>query len=289
MAPADEIAKFRGMYKIGWDKLREQRHAKQIELGIMDKAWALSPRPPEVKAWDDLTPKEQDRFDHIMAIYAAVIAHMDKAVGRLVETLKQRGQLDNTLILFMSDNGANAESGPNGRLEGRNPGATKTTVFEGQSWATLSNTPLRRYKHFNHEGGISTPLIAHWPAQIKTPGELRYQPGHLIDVMATCVEVAGAKYPAEFKGQQIRPMEGRSLIQRSQTSPLSATQFIGSMKVTPRSAPAIGNLCALALMGLGSFTISRPIAPNCTISPMKSLTLRAIWPPNGTLGLSVRM
>ena len=212
MAPPDEIAKFRGKYKIGWDKLREQRHAKQIELGIMDKAWPLSPRPEEVKAWDILTPGQQDHFDHIMAIYAAVVAHLDAAVGRLVETLKQRGVLDNTMILFMSDNGANAESGPNGRLEGKNPGATGSIVFEGQSWATLSNTPLRRYKHFNHEGGISTPLIAHWPAQIKTPGELRHQPGHLIDVMATCVELSGAKYPAEIKGQAILPMEGRSLV-----------------------------------------------------------------------------
>ena len=220
MAPTDEIAKFRGKYKMGWDKLREQRHAKQIELGIMDKAWALAPRPQEVKAWGALTPEEQDRFDHIMAIYAAVVAHMDAAVGRLVATLKQRGQLDNTLILFMSDNGANAESGPHGRLEGKYPGATGSAVFEGQSWATLSNTPLRRYKHFNHEGGISTPLIAHWPAQIKTPGELRHQPGHLIDVMATCVALSGAHYPTEFKGQAIQPMEGRSLLPAFANQPI---------------------------------------------------------------------
>ena len=219
-APLDEIAKFRGKYKIGWDKLREQRHAKQIELGIVDKAWPLSPRPSEVKAWDRLTPVEQDRFDHIMAIYAAVVAHMDVAVGRFVEALRQRGVLDNTLILFMSDNGANAESGPDGKLNGTPPGSAKSEVFEGQSWATLSNTPLRRYKHFNHEGGISTPLIAHWPAQIKTPGELRQQPGHLVDIMATCVDVAGAKYPAEFKGQVIQPMEGRSLVPAFANQPI---------------------------------------------------------------------
>ena len=211
-APQDEIAKFRGKYRIGWDKLREQRHAKQIELGIVDKAWPLSPRPELVKAWDSLTPEQQDRFDHIMAIYAAVVAHMDMAVGRLVAALKQRGLLDNTLILFLSDNGANAESGPDGKLNGQSPGSAQSDVFEGQSWATLSNTPLRRYKHFNHEGGISTPLIAHWPARIKTPGALRQQPGHLIDIMATCVEVASATYPAEFKGQVIQPMEGRSLV-----------------------------------------------------------------------------
>jgi arylsulfatase len=180
----------------------------------------LSPRPPAVEAWDHLTPAEQDRFDHIMAIYAAVVAHMDRAVGRLVEALRDRKVLDNTLILFLSDNGANAESGPNGRLEGNLPGATQSVVFEGQSWATLSNTPLRRYKHFNHEGGIATPLIVHWPERIKTPGELRKQPGHLVDIMATCVDVAGTKYPKEFGGHPILPMEGKSLTPALDNKPI---------------------------------------------------------------------
>jgi arylsulfatase len=220
MAPQEEIATFRGKYAAGWDRLRERRHAKQIELGVVDEAWALSPRPPAVKPWADLTPAEQDRFDHIMAIYAAVVAHMDRAVGRFVTALRERKVLDNTLILFLSDNGANAESGPNGRLEGNVPGATKSVVFEGQSWATLSNTPLRRYKHFNHEGGIATPLIVHWPEHVKTPGRLRKQPGHLVDIMATCVDVAGAKYPAEFRGQPILPMEGKSLMPALDNRPI---------------------------------------------------------------------
>jgi arylsulfatase len=211
-APQEEIAKFRGKYKAGWDKLREQRHAKQIDLGIVDKAWPLSPRPENVKAWDSLTPEQQDRFDHIMAIYAAVVAHMDTAVGRLVDALKQRGVLDNTLIFFMSDNGGNAESGPEGKLNGKPPGGPDSDIFCGQSWATLENTPFRRYKHFNHEGGISTPLVVHWPAKIKDGGALRQQPGHLIDIMATCVDVGGAKYPAELNGKPIQPMEGRSLV-----------------------------------------------------------------------------
>src|SRR6476469_624735 len=120
----------------------------------------------------------------------------------------------------MSDNGGNAESGPNGRTEGTPLGSVKSTVFCGQSWATLSNTPLRRYKHFNHEGGIATPLIVHWPAQIKTPGELRQQPGHVVDIMATCVDVAGANYPAQFKGQPIPPMEGRSLLPAFSNQPI---------------------------------------------------------------------
>ena len=148
-----------------------------------------------------------------MAIYAAVLARMDAAVGRLVEGLKQRGVLDNTVILFLSDNGGNAESGPDGRLEGQVPGDAQSTVFCGQSWATLMNTPFRRYKHFTHEGGISTPLIVHWPSGIpdRLNGTLCHQPGHLVDIMATCVDLAGAAYPAEFDGQSIQPMEGVSL------------------------------------------------------------------------------
>jgi arylsulfatase len=220
MAPRDEIAKFRGKYKIGWDRLREQRYARQCELGIVDKAWALSPRPPAVDAWVHLTSAEQDRFDHIMAIYAAVVAHMDRSVGRFVDALRERKLLDNTLIFFLSDNGANAESGPKGRLEGKEPGGTQSVVFEGQSWATLSNTPLRRYKHFNHEGGIATPLIVHWPAQIRTPGALRKQPGHLVDIMATCVDVSGAKYPEQFNGKPILPLEGRSLLPALDNRPI---------------------------------------------------------------------
>ena len=218
-APLDEIARFRGKYKIGWDQLREQRRARAIEQGVVDKSWALSPRPPAVKAWDSLSPEQKDHFDHVMSIYAAVISHMDSAVGRLVDALKQRGVLDNTLILFMSDNGGNAESGPNGRLEGNPPGGPKSTVFEGQSWATLSNTPFRRYKHFNHEGGIATPLIVHWPDRIKTPG-LRSQPGHVIDLMTTCVDVSGATYPTQFDGNAILPMEGRSLLRAFDDKPI---------------------------------------------------------------------
>jgi arylsulfatase len=212
MAPPDEIAKFRGKYQLGWDKLRDQRHAKQIELGIVDKAWPLAPRPNVVPAWDALSAAEQDRFDHIMAIYAACVNHMDAAVGRLVEALRQRGVLDNTLILFLSDNGGNAESGPNGRLIGAAPGAAKSDVFCGESWAMLENTPFRRYKHFDHEGGIATPCIAHWPGRIKARGEIRQQAGHIIDIMATCVDIAGAKYPTSINNQAILPMEGKSLV-----------------------------------------------------------------------------
>lgn len=197
-------------------------------MGLIDKNWPLSPRLPAVPAWDTLTPQQKDRYDHIMAIYAAVVEHMDKDVGRLVDGLKQRGALDNTLILFLSDNGGNAESGPQGRLEGKNPGGPKSVVFVGQCWATLNNTPFVRYKHYTDEGGIATPLIAHWPQGIPKArdGQFEKQPGHIVDIMATCVDVAGAKYPTTFHGKPITPMQGVSLRPALTDNPLHRKQPI---------------------------------------------------------------
>ncbi len=212
-APADLIAKYRGKYKAGWDKLREVRYAKQIELGIIDPKWPMSPRPEEVKAWDSLTAEEQDRFDNVMAVYAAMIDGIDQSVGRMVAGLKERGMLDNTLILFMCDNGGNAEGGPNGVTQGEVIGSPDSHVLLGMSWATLNNTPLRRYKHFTHEGGVSSPFIAHWPAGIPAArmGQIENQPGHLIDVMTTVMDVTGTTYPSEFNHHRILPAEGVSL------------------------------------------------------------------------------
>lgn len=213
-APAEDIARWRGKFKAGWDKLREERYRRQIAGGLIDAKWPLSARPEDVPAWDSLSAEDQDRYDHLMAIYAAVIERMDKGVGILVDGLRQRGQLDNTLILFLSDNGGNAEAGVKGRSRGENLGDAKSDVFIGKTWATLNNTPFVRYKHYTDEGGISTPLIAHWPAVIKDQrrGAIEKQPGHLIDILATAVDVAGAQYPAEFKGKAITPKEGVSLL-----------------------------------------------------------------------------
>ncbi len=211
-APAEDIAKFRGKtYTKGWDLLRRERYERQLKMGLLVPKWELSPRIDGVKPWDSLTDKEKDRFDHIMAIYAACVWHMDKSVGDLVTALKQRGVYENTLILFMSDNGGNAETGPNGRIDGKNPGCPNSNVYCGESWANLQNTPNRMFKHYNHEGGISTPLVAHWPDGIKAKGEFRNQPGHVIDIMATVADFGGATYPKELHGKEIQPLEGRSL------------------------------------------------------------------------------
>jgi arylsulfatase len=228
-APAETIEKYRGKYMAGWDQLRAERYARQVRLGIIDSKWQLAPRPADSPAWDTRSAERQKRFDEMMAVYAAMIDRIDVAMGTLVAGLNERGVLENTLILFLNDNGGNAEGGPPGITQGDGPiGGPQSRVLLGMNWATLCNTPFSRYKHFTHEGGISTPLIAHWPRGISAArrGSLEKQPGHLIDIMATCVDLAGAKYPAEFGGHTILPMEGVSLRPALAGRPLGRTQPI---------------------------------------------------------------
>ena len=212
MAPADEIAKFKGKYMAGWEKLRRDRFERQKKMGLIAADAVLPDVLPEAYDWDKMSAADKDRFDTIMAVYAAAVSRMDKAVGTLVADLKARGEFDNTLILFMSDNGGNAESGPDGRTGAAPWGGKYSNVFVGLNWATLQNTPFRYFKHYAEEGGIATPLIASWPAGIdaKSRGTMVREPGHLVDVMPTLAELAGARYPARFEGHDIRPMSGRS-------------------------------------------------------------------------------
>lgn len=225
MAPAADVARYQGKYLVGWDRLREQRQKRQIELGLIDPKWPLTPREETSPAWETVPAAEQERFDHMMAIYAAMIDTMDRSVGMLVDGLEKRGALDDTLILFLSDNGGNAESGPKGVYEGNPPGGPDSKVFIGQNWATLNNTPFRKWKHYVHEGGCATPLIAHWPAGIPAArnGAIDGQPGHLIDLMPTALDVAGARYPETFRGHPIEPMEGVSLRPAFAGKPLART------------------------------------------------------------------
>jgi arylsulfatase len=227
-APKEDIARYRGKYKVDWDELREARHARQIEMGLVRGEWPLATRPPGVPDWNTLSDADKDHFDHLMAIYAAMIDRLDRSIGKLVAGLEERGVLENTAIFVMCDNGGNAESGPRGRLEGEKPGGPKSVVFLGQCWATVANTPFRRYKHFTHEGGIATPLIVHWPAGIDTArnGKLEHQPGHLIDIMPTVCEITGAKYPADYNGHAVQPVEGKSLVPVLAGKPLDRQQPI---------------------------------------------------------------
>jgi len=213
MAPAELIAKHRGKYKAGWDSLRNARYRRQIKMGLIDATWPLSPREPDSPAWESLSEEQKDRFDHLMAVYAAMVEAIDTSVGVLVKGLETRGVIDNTLILFLSDNGANAESGPAGQFNGTPPGGPNSNLYLGMNWAAVSSTPFRRFKHFTHEGGIAAPLVMSWPRGIPANrrNALESQPAHVIDVMPTLLDVTGATYPREFKGQVIQAMEGVSL------------------------------------------------------------------------------
>ncbi len=210
-APADVVAKYRGKYLIGWDRLRQQRYDRMIRMGLVDPKWELPPR--DCRPWDSLSEQKKREMDFRMSIYAAQVDRMDWNIGRLLQTLRELGRLDNTLLLFLSDNGGCAEGGELGGGSPKDLGTDRGWVLSyGRCWAQVSNTPFRRYKHFVHEGGISTPLIVHWPRRIKDPGSFRRQPGYLPDIMATCVDVSGAEYPKTFHGNSIPPMEGKSLL-----------------------------------------------------------------------------
>ncbi|MEX2566316.1 MAG: sulfatase-like hydrolase/transferase, partial [Cyclobacteriaceae bacterium] len=245
-APEDEIALHKGKYDQGLAPIREKRYERLKSIGMIDESWPLS---EPVAAWDTL--QNQAWHARNMEVYAAMITRMDKGVGKIVDKLKEKGMLDNTLILFLQDNGGCAEtlnwSQVNNEYddlsdlrtyEPMGPDELQTQMFPKQNregfpvivmgkkvmagsdqtyhaygpvWANVSNTPFREFKHWVHEGGVSTPLIAHWPAVIKDRGQIRHQPGHLIDIMATLVDITDATYPSEYSGKEIVPMEGKSL------------------------------------------------------------------------------
>ena len=227
-APEADIAKYRQRYSAGWDAIRTNRYQRQIELGIIDKNWPLTPRDPRVAAWGEVRDKTWEA--NRMATYAAMVEHLDRGVGKILDRLKEKGLDQNTLVIFLSDNGACDEvlepgwyDLPSRTRDGRTikVGNRDHSVFAGPEdvwqsygvpWANVSDTPFRLYKHFTHEGGIATPFIARWPARIKNPGAATRSLGHVTDLMATCLEVAGANHPATLEGQPIQPLEGKSLL-----------------------------------------------------------------------------
>jgi len=206
--PAD-IAKYKGKYLKGWDALRAERHARMIRMGIVDKTWPLTPRDGRAPAWESV--KDREMRDLKMAVYAAQIDRMDAGIGRILKKVKELGKEENTLVLFLADNGGCAEEVNRGK-KGVPPGPADSFLSYGLPWANASNTPFRLYKHWVHEGGISTPLVAYWPAVIRKGGAITHEAGHLIDIMATCCDVAGAEYPDTHKGKPITPCEGKSLL-----------------------------------------------------------------------------
>jgi arylsulfatase A-like enzyme len=207
-APPEDIVRYKGKYRIGWDALREKRHKRMIEMGIVRKEWGITPRDPRAPAWPDAQHKEWE--DMRMAVYAAQIDRMDQGIARIIARIKEVGAEENTLVMFLADNGGCAEE-LGGNKPGIMPGPAETYMSYGLPWANASNTPFRRYKHWVHEGGIATPFIAYWPSVIK-PGQITHQVGHVIDVMATCADVAGAQYPETYNEKDITPLEGKSLL-----------------------------------------------------------------------------
>jgi len=208
-----DVQKYRGKYKNGWKALRRERYERMKKLGVIKDNSLLS--EDDGADWDKLSPEKQDEMDHRMALYAAQIDRMDQNIGRVIKNLEASGQLDNTLIFFLSDNGACAEGGELGGGLPQNLGTKLGYMLSyGQSWANASNTPFKKYKHWVNEGGISTPLIVHWPKAIPKAslGGFTDQYGFLPDIMATIADVAKAKYPTNYKGNAITPLQGKSLL-----------------------------------------------------------------------------
>ncbi len=246
-APKKAVDKYKGHYDKGWDKVRENRFDRMKKLGLVKDEWLLTPRDSFVVPWSEDIPDKAWELAN-METYAAMTTLMDEGIGQVMDALKHKGQLENTLIIYLQDNGACAEEldwiknrdhkkadvpmKPNDiqtemipfvTRDGKPikimrdgwPGPPDGYTAYGLNWANASNTPFREYKHWVHEGGISTPLIVHWPAKINpetSGGEFRTEPTHLIDIMATCVDVGEANYPKAFNGNKIQPMEGKSLV-----------------------------------------------------------------------------
>ncbi len=254
-APESDILKYKGVYDKGWDETRKQRFEKLKKLGIINNKAVLTARGVAIPEWNNEPMKEWQA--RRMEVYAAMIDIMDQGIGKIISTLEKKGELENTVIFYMHDNGGCAETLNSSEAEiplteeqkkgkpfakdsiflgkiptytrdgafirsgkGVMPGPANTWTAYGEEWANVSSTPFRLYKHFVHEGGIATPLIIHWPKGIKYKGKLRSQPGHLIDIMATCVDIAGLQYPTNFNGNTIHPLEGKSLVPAFDNKPI---------------------------------------------------------------------
>jgi arylsulfatase A-like enzyme len=241
-AHPEDIARCRGRFDGGWDVLRQERMKRLIELGIIHTNWRLSPRDPTQPPWEQAPHKDWEV--RRMEVYAAQIECMDRGIGRIMDTLRDVGQFENTVIIFLSDNGGCAEEiSPTWKdwlmphnahtttRDGRRvqfgndpsvmPGGADTYQSYGTAWANLSNTPFREYKHWVHEGGIATPLIVRWPAGIPDGGGLCHEPAQLPDIMATCLDLADTDYPRSFNGRDIPPLEGYSMVPTFYGEPFS--------------------------------------------------------------------
>ena len=227
----EDIAKYEGAFRQGWDAERTARHESQKGMGLLDEKWQISARDQDSPDWNDV--RHQDWEDLRMAVYAAQVDRVDQGVGRIMDRLRELGEYDNTLFLFLSDNGGCAElfkedndipipsiySTPtvdgrpttSGNIPGVRPGPDDTFMSYDLPWANVSNAPFRLFKSWIQEGGISTPFIMHWPDGIKQSG-INHSAMYITDITATCIDAAGATYPSDFDGRQITPIEGESFL-----------------------------------------------------------------------------
>ena len=259
-APENDVKKYKGVYDKGWDVMREQRFNKLKKLGIISDKCVLTDRGVDVPAWKDEPLK--DWQVKRMEVYAAMVDIMDEGIGKIITALEKKGELENTVIFYMHDNGGCAETvetdkpakplteaqkvlkptpqdaifldkKPEYTRDGRfvqsgrgvMPGDANSWSTYGEEWANVSNTPFRSYKQYTLQGGIASPLIVHWPKGIAAKGQLRTQPSHLIDIMATCLAITGLEYPKQFNGNEIQALEGKSLVPAFTNKPV-ARDFI---------------------------------------------------------------
>ena len=207
----EDYLKYRDRYSAGWDAIRAARAARQLQIELLPSCTKPSPRPDHIPAWESLTPATRNWESRRMAGYAALIHRIDLELARLVADLEESGELDHTLILFFSDNGACPYDRDN-RGASKQPFDPSTNWTDSTGWAWARNTPFRFYKQNQFEGGCSTPAIVHWPAGLKTkPGSIDPTPAHLVDVLPTIAEIAGAEIPSSFPGREPTPLAGVSL------------------------------------------------------------------------------
>jgi arylsulfatase len=224
-ARQEDIAKYKGKYTEGWDVLRRQRYQRMIDLKLVDPATCSLPPNSSGKTWEACTEKEQEAEN--MAVHAAMVDRVDQGVGKIIQKLKDKGLYENTIIFVLSDNGASYERGyPPGfdrpgftrdsiliEYNAAHPGAQTTWNYLGTAWASAVNSPFRFWKMESYEGGACTPLIVHWPKGLKKQeNTINRGVGHVIDIMPTCLQLAGAKYPDEINHQKTEPMDGKNLM-----------------------------------------------------------------------------
>jgi arylsulfatase len=226
-----DIEKYEGVYSKGWDTLRKERINRMKQIGLIDKEWLLSEPPKDIPSWTDVENKDWEI--RRMKTYAAQIDAMDQGIGQIIDYLDQNNLLDNTIILFLSDNGGCAETfnqetewvrkyGPKTTLTGKEviygnessamAGTPDTYMSYGEGWANLSNTPFKYYKHYGYEGGVATPFIVHWPSGLSRKNEFVNEVASILDVMPTVLEATNTPYPVVYNGHSIKPLEGESLL-----------------------------------------------------------------------------